>query len=41
MQNQIVHILISQKPDIELNKSQSEKVQGRIVATGESRNKYQ
>ena len=26
MQNQIVPILISQKPDIELNKSQDEKV---------------
>lgn len=41
MQNQILHILISQKPDTELNKSQGEKVQDRLVPTGESRNKYQ
>lgn len=32
MQNQIIHILISQKPDIELNKSQDEKVQDRLVS---------
>ena len=30
-----------QKPDTELNKSQGEKVQDRLVPTGESRNKYQ
>ena len=41
MQNQIVHILISQKPDIELSKNPGGKMQDWLVPTGESRNKYQ
>ena len=38
MQTQIVHISISQKPDIELSKNQGGKVQDWLVPTGESRN---